>query len=84
MSSSYKHSKQSLHTYNHDIYLLISQKNNQWDFYFYSIYRSTHLTDSTTLTIMYMAVSMVINILTTIPLVSLLILNVDFLSFVEG
>ena len=35
-----------------------------------------HLTDSTTLTIMYMAVSMVINILTTVLLVSLLILNV--------
>ena len=34
-----------------------------------------HLTDSTTLTIMYMAVSMVINILTTFPLVSLIILN---------
>lgn len=37
---------------------------------------NNHLTDSATLTITYMAVSMVINILTTIPLMSLLILNV--------
>lgn len=48
------------------------------------------LTDSTTLTIMYMAVSMVINILTTIPSVSLVILKVllcfsdAFFSLAEG
>lgn len=44
--------------------------------HFYIFYCARYLTDSTTLTITYMAVSMVINILTTGPAVSLLVLNV--------
>lgn len=51
-------------------------QSNKQNLYLYSTYHYNHLTDSTTLTTIYMAVSMVTNILTNASLVSLLILNV--------